>query len=58
MVDGPAHAHIRRLDDREYTIVKRFFRPNELELAFAEVGWQASLASTGDHFLYGTAVSA
>jgi SAM-dependent methyltransferase len=55
VVDGPAHAHIRRLDDREYTIVKRFFRPNELEDAFAEVGWEASVASTGDHFLYGTA---
>jgi demethylmenaquinone methyltransferase/2-methoxy-6-polyprenyl-1,4-benzoquinol methylase len=55
VVDGPEHAHVRRLGDQEYTIVKRFFRPRELEEALAEVGWDASVASTGEHFLYGTA---
>jgi SAM-dependent methyltransferase len=55
VTDGPDHAHIRRLDDGAYTIVKRFFRPEELEAAFAEVGLTAEVASTGEHFLYGTA---
>ena len=52
---GPEHAHIRRLEDGAYAIVKRFFRPHELEAAFAEVGLSAEVASTGDHFLFGTA---
>jgi demethylmenaquinone methyltransferase/2-methoxy-6-polyprenyl-1,4-benzoquinol methylase len=56
--DGPEHAHVRRLDGEAYTIVKRFFRPNELETAFDEIGWRASVDSTGEHFLYGTATPA
>jgi SAM-dependent methyltransferase len=52
---GPEHAHIRRLEDGAYTIVKRFFRPHELEASFGEVGLAAEVASTGDHFLFGTA---
>ena len=52
---GPDHAHIRRLDDGPYTIVKRFFRPEELERAFGEVGLDAEVRSTGEHFLFGTA---
>ena len=52
---GPDHAHIRRLDDDAYTIVKRFFRPEELEAAFGEVGLHAEVHSTGEHFLFGTA---
>jgi SAM-dependent methyltransferase len=52
---GPDHAHIRLLDDGPYTIVKRFFRPGELEAAFGEVGLDAEVRSTGEHFLYGTA---
>src|SRR5262249_7391707 len=39
--NGPDHAHIRRLDDDAYTIVKRFFRPHELEAEFAAVGLTA-----------------
>jgi SAM-dependent methyltransferase len=54
---GPEHAHIRQLDDDAYTIVKRFFRPAELEAAFAEAGLTAEVASTGEHFLYGTATA-
>jgi demethylmenaquinone methyltransferase/2-methoxy-6-polyprenyl-1,4-benzoquinol methylase len=53
--DGPDHAHIRRLDDGAYTIVKRFFRPAELEAAFVEAGLTAEVDSTGEHFLFGTA---
>ena len=52
---GPDHAHIRLLDDGPYTIVKRFFRPEELEAAFDEVGLDAEVRSTGEHFLFGTA---
>ena len=35
--------------------MKRFFRPHELEAAFGEVVLAAEVASTGDHFLFGTA---
>ena len=52
---GPDHAHIRELDDESFTIVKRFFRPEELVAAFAEVGFRAEVGSTGEHFLYGSA---
>jgi SAM-dependent methyltransferase len=46
-----------RLDGHAFTIVKRFFRPHELEAAFAEVGLTADVGSTGEHFLYGTATA-
>ena len=52
---GPTHAHVRTLDGEAFTIVKRFFRPEELEVEFAAVGFAADVASTGEHFLYGTA---
>lgn len=55
--DGPDHAHIRRLDDEEFTIVKRFFRPDELVGAFATAGFDAQVDATGEHFLFGTTVS-
>jgi hypothetical protein len=54
--DGPDHAHIRRLGEEEFTIVKRFFRPGELIGAFATVGLDAKVDATGEHFLFGTAV--
>ena len=54
--DGPDHAHTRRLDDAQFTIVKRFFRPEELIGAFATVGLEAQVDATGEHFLFGTAV--
>jgi SAM-dependent methyltransferase len=53
--EGPDHAHLRRLDGKVYTIVKRFFRPRELEEALADAGWRADVRSTGQHFLFGTA---
>jgi SAM-dependent methyltransferase len=53
--DGPDHAHVRTLDDERFTIVKRFFRPAELEEAFARCGLSADVGTTGEHFLFGTA---
>jgi SAM-dependent methyltransferase len=50
---GPDYAHVRRLDEQEFTIVKRFFRPDELQAAFGRVGIDATVEATGDHFLYG-----
>jgi SAM-dependent methyltransferase len=51
--DGPEHAHRRQLGEDRFTIVKRFFRPDELELAFATAGIAANVATTGEHFLFG-----
>lgn len=54
--DGPAFAHRRRLsNDREYTIVKRFYAPDELVAMLDGVGWDADIGASGDQFLYGTA---
>ena len=53
--DGPAFAHRRRLaDGREYTIVKRFFTPEELAAMLDELGWDADVRSSGEHLVYGT----
>jgi SAM-dependent methyltransferase len=55
-VDGaPGHAHLRRLGDREYQIVKVFYRPDELEQQLVGMGWDAQVTGTGEHFLVGTA---
>ena len=54
--DGPAFAHRRRLaDGREYTIVKRFFVPEELTATLDALGWDADIRSSGEHLVYGTA---
>jgi demethylmenaquinone methyltransferase/2-methoxy-6-polyprenyl-1,4-benzoquinol methylase len=54
--DGPPFAHRRHLpDDREYTIVKVFYEPKELNRALDAAGWVADLRGTGEHFLYGAA---
>ena len=54
--NGPPHAHRRRLSgDREYTIVKVFYSPEELAARLGEVGWHADIMSSGEHFLYGSA---
>jgi SAM-dependent methyltransferase len=53
--DGPAHAHVRRLDDREYAIVKLFYRPEDLAARLAGLGWIPTVTGTGEHFLVGTA---
>ena len=54
--DGPAFAHRRRLSDgREYTIVKVFHHPEELQDTLASLGWSVDLWTTGDEFFYGVA---
>lgn len=52
---GPEHAHIRRLGDETYAIVKVFYRPLELVADIDAAGWDAEVRSTGEHFLHGTA---
>jgi SAM-dependent methyltransferase len=47
----------RRLDDgREFEIVKRYYEPAALAGQLAELGWQCELHSTGEFFIYGTAM--
>ena len=47
----------RRLaDGREFTIVKVFHRPDELEAHLAVLGWRATVRGTPTFFLHGTAV--
>lgn len=55
VVGGPAHAHHRRLGTRGYTIVKMFWKPEDLTAKLGELGWDAELSGTGEHFLVGTA---
>lgn len=46
----------RRLDDgREFAIVKRFYEPDALTAALAELGWECQVSSTGRFFIYGSA---
>jgi ribosomal protein S18 acetylase RimI-like enzyme/SAM-dependent methyltransferase len=52
---GPSYAHKRQLGDADYTIVKRFFTPEELTAELEEVGWTADIRATGEHFFVGTA---
>jgi SAM-dependent methyltransferase len=53
-------ASVRRLDDgREFTIVKVYYEPAELEAALARAGFEsASVTTTGRFFLLGSAVAA
>lgn len=53
---GPDYAHRRRLTDgRTYTIVKVFYRPDELADALTKLGWRADIRTTGAEFFYGVA---
>jgi 2-polyprenyl-3-methyl-5-hydroxy-6-metoxy-1,4-benzoquinol methylase len=46
----------RKLDDgREFQIIKRFYDAAGLTEALAELGWNASLGTTDEFFIYGTA---
>jgi len=55
--DGPDWAHRRRLSDgREFTIVKVCHEPEDLTRRLAARGWTAQVGTTGDEFVYGTAV--
>ncbi len=53
--EGPAYAFVRHLDDAPFTIVKRFFMPEQLQGLLATAGYEASVASTGSLFLCGSA---
>lgn len=62
-VDHPAPADdrsVRRLDDgRQFTIVKVYYEPAELEAALLAAGFgEASVTTTGRFFLTGSAVAA
>lgn len=47
---------LRRLaDGREYHIVKRFYEPGVLQQRLAELGWNATIQSTREFFIYGQA---
>jgi SAM-dependent methyltransferase len=47
---------LRRLaDGREYRIVKSFYEPAALQRRLAELGWNASVESTPEFFLHGSA---
>jgi SAM-dependent methyltransferase len=47
---------LRRLaDGRQYTIVKRFYEPRELELELARLGFDANVQRTAEYFIYATA---
>jgi SAM-dependent methyltransferase len=52
---SPAYAHRRRLSgEREYTIVKLFYSPEELADLLSQSGWIPEIRSSGRHFLYGS----
>ncbi len=54
-VTGASHPQRRILGERAYTIVKRYWTPAELEGALAELGWSATLRSSGPRLFYGVA---
>ena len=53
---GPSRSRRRLTDGREFTIVKVFHRPDELEAHLATLGWRARVRGTPTFFLHGTAV--
>ncbi len=54
--EGDEETMTRRLDDgREFRIVKRFYDPEALRSRLAGLGWESSIATTGEFFVYGTA---
>jgi len=57
IADAPAWAHSRRLHDgREFTIVKMCHAPEQLTRWLSAHGWNASVESTGEEFIFGSAV--
>lgn len=52
----PSRSRRRLVDGREFTIVKVFHRPDELEAHLTALGWRATVRGTPTFFLYGTAV--
>jgi demethylmenaquinone methyltransferase/2-methoxy-6-polyprenyl-1,4-benzoquinol methylase len=55
--DGPAWAHRRTLHDgRAFTIVKICHAPETLTAWLAARGWRADIATTGEEFVFGSAI--
>jgi demethylmenaquinone methyltransferase/2-methoxy-6-polyprenyl-1,4-benzoquinol methylase len=52
-VDDSGIARRKLNDGREFDIVKVFYRPEELEARLRELGWNATVRSTGKFFLFG-----
>ena len=47
----------RRLNDgRQFRVVKVFYEPAVLQEQLAQFGWQGSVRSSGEFFIYGSAV--
>jgi demethylmenaquinone methyltransferase/2-methoxy-6-polyprenyl-1,4-benzoquinol methylase len=58
-VEGVPIANTRSLDtETAYRIVKIFWHPRDLESRLAELGWDAEVRATGEHFLVGVATPA
>ena len=46
----------RKLNDgRVFKIVKLFYEPTQLENALGRLGWEATIKTSGEFFIYGTA---
>jgi demethylmenaquinone methyltransferase/2-methoxy-6-polyprenyl-1,4-benzoquinol methylase len=58
VVTGGSHPQRRTLGERTYTIVKRYWTPDELTGALAELGWSAELHASGRRLWYGIATPA
>jgi ribosomal protein S18 acetylase RimI-like enzyme/SAM-dependent methyltransferase len=58
-VEGVPIANTRSFDtDDEYRIVKIFWHPRDLASRLVELGWDAEVHATGEHFLVGEATPA
>ena len=54
--EGAGYVVERELNDRRrFRIVKVFHEPDALEMALAGLGWEASVRTSGEFFLYGHA---
>jgi SAM-dependent methyltransferase len=54
LVDPTATTQTRRLNDgQEYSIVKVFYQPEQLEQRLRELGWAVECRGTGGYFFYG-----
>jgi hypothetical protein len=53
--DGVENSERALRDGRQFTIVKRYWRPGELEVELAALGWSAWCANTAWAFLHGSA---
>jgi hypothetical protein len=53
--DGVENSERALRDGRQFTIVKRYWRPGELEAELAALDWSARCANTAWAFLFGSA---